>query len=33
MGKTLPPLTWFRSFEAAARTLSFTAAAEEIGLT
>ncbi|WP_147108280.1 LysR family transcriptional regulator [Tateyamaria sp. syn59] len=33
MGKSLPPLTWFRSFEAAARTLSFTAAAEEIGLT
>lgn len=31
--RTLPPLTWFRSFEAAARTLSFTAAAEEIGLT
>ncbi|WP_108781458.1 LysR family transcriptional regulator [Pontivivens insulae] len=33
MGKSLPPLTWFRSFEAAARTLSFTAAADEIGLT
>ena len=33
MAKSLPPLTWFRSFEAAARTLSFTAAAEEIGLT
>lgn len=33
MTKSLPPLTWFRSFEAAARTLSFTAAAEEIGLT
>lgn len=33
MSKSLPPLTWFRSFEAAARTLSFTAAAEEIGLT
>ncbi|WP_438955161.1 LysR family transcriptional regulator [Cognatiyoonia sp.] len=31
--KSLPPLTWFRSFEAAARHLSFTAAAEEIGLT
>ena len=31
--KSLPPLTWFRSFEAAARTFSFTAAAEEIGLT
>jgi len=33
VSRTLPPLTWFRSFEAAARTLSFTAAAEEIGLT
>ena len=33
MGKSLPPLTWFRAFEAAARHLSFTAAAEEIGLT
>ncbi len=33
MSKSLPPLTWFRSFEAAARTLSFTIAAEEIGLT
>lgn len=33
MRRSLPPLTWFRSFEAAARTLSFTAAAEEIGLT
>jgi LysR family glycine cleavage system transcriptional activator len=33
MKRRLPPLTWFRSFEAAARTLSFTAAAEEIGLT
>lgn len=33
MAKSLPPLTWFRSFEAAARNLSFTAAAEEIGLT
>ena len=33
MAKSLPPLTWFRSFEAAARTLSFTAAADEIGLT
>lgn len=33
MAKTLPPLTWFRSFEAAARYLSFTAAAKEIGLT
>ena len=33
MAKSLPPLTWFRSFEAAARHLSFTAAAGEIGLT
>ncbi len=31
--KTLPPLTWFRSFEAAARTQSTTAAAAEVGLT
>lgn len=33
MSRTLPPLTWFRTFEAAARKLSFTAAAEEIGMT
>ncbi|SMX29368.1 Glycine cleavage system transcriptional activator [Pelagimonas phthalicica] len=33
MKKSLPPLTWFRAFEAAARHLSFTAAGEEIGLT
>ena len=33
MTRSLPPLTWFRSFEATARTLSFTAAAEEVGLT
>ncbi|MCR9111053.1 LysR family transcriptional regulator [Marivita sp. XM-24bin2] len=33
MGKPLPPLGWIRSFEAAARHLSFTAAAEELGLT
>ena len=33
MAKSLPPLTWFRAFEAAARRLSFTAAAEEIGMT
>ena len=33
MGKSLPPLTWFRAFEAAARHLSFTAAAAEVGLT
>ncbi|MEM8655321.1 MAG: LysR family transcriptional regulator [Pseudomonadota bacterium] len=33
MAKTLPPLGWLRSFEAAARHLNFTAAAEELGLT
>ncbi|EFO32940.1 glycine cleavage system transcriptional activator [Roseibium sp. TrichSKD4] len=33
MTKSLPPLTWFRTFEAAARHLSFTAAANEIGMT
>lgn len=33
MTKALPPLTWFRAFEAAARSLSFTAAAAEIGMT
>lgn len=33
MKKPLPPLTWFRAFEAAARHLSFTAAGAEIGLT
>jgi LysR family glycine cleavage system transcriptional activator len=33
MAKALPPLTWFRAFEAAARNLSFTAAAFEIGMT
>ena len=33
MRKNLPPLTWLRSFEAAARNLSFTAAAGELGLT
>jgi LysR family glycine cleavage system transcriptional activator len=33
MTKSLPPLNWFRAFEAAARNLSFTAAAEEIGMT
>ncbi len=31
--KTLPPLNYIRSFEAAARHLSFTRAAEELGLT
>lgn len=29
----MPPLNWLRSFEAAARTLSFTAAATELGIT
>lgn len=33
MAKSLPPLTWFRTFEAAARHLSFTTAASEIGMT
>lgn len=33
MKNTLPPLAWFRSFEAAARSLNFTTAADEIGLT
>lgn len=33
MARSLPPLTWFRSFEAAARHLNFTAAAAEIGMT
>lgn len=33
MTKTLPPLGWLRSFEAAARHLSFTASAEELGMT
>lgn len=33
MAKSPPPLTWFRSFESAARHLNFTAAAQEIGLT
>ena len=33
MSRSLPPLTWFRAFEAAARHLSFTAAAQELGLT
>lgn len=33
MRRSIPPLTWFRSFEASARNLSFTAAADEIGLT
>lgn len=33
MARALPPLNWFRSFEAAARHLNFTAAADELGLT
>ena len=33
MPKPLPPLTWFRAFDAAARHLSFTQAAAELGLT
>ncbi|WP_345741674.1 LysR family transcriptional regulator [Roseovarius nanhaiticus] len=33
MVKSLPPLAWFRAFESAARHLSFTAAASEIGMT
>lgn len=33
MNRPLPPLNWLRSFEAAARHLSFTAAADELSLT
>lgn len=33
MGQSLPPLTWFRAFDSAARHLSFTRAAAELGLT
>ncbi|WP_425045722.1 LysR family transcriptional regulator [Primorskyibacter sp. S87] len=33
MARSLPPLNWFRAFDAAARHLSFTAAAAEIGMT
>lgn len=33
MPRSLPPLTWFRAFEASARHLSFTAAAQELHLT
>lgn len=33
MKPALPPLTWLRSFEAAARHLNFSAAADELGLT
>lgn len=32
-GRSLPPLTWLRAFEAAARHLSFTVAAQELNLT
>lgn len=32
-GQNLPPLTWLRAFEAAARHLSFTLAAKELNLT
>lgn len=31
--RVLPPIGWFRAFESAARLLSFTAAADELGLT
>lgn len=33
MARTIPPLAWFRAFESAARHLSFTAAAAELGVT
>jgi LysR family glycine cleavage system transcriptional activator len=33
MAKKLPPLNWLRTFEAAATTMSFTAAARELGIT
>ncbi|WP_238365703.1 LysR family transcriptional regulator [Mesobacterium pallidum] len=33
MSRSLPPLNWFRAFEASARHLNFTAAADEIGMT
>ena len=33
MPRQMPPLPWFRAFEAAARHLNFTAASEELGLT
>ncbi|WP_420547970.1 LysR family transcriptional regulator [Curvivirga sp.] len=33
MGKSLPPLGWFRTFEASARHLNFSAAADELGMT
>ena len=33
MTRHLPPLNWFRVFEAAARHQKFTAAADELGMT
>lgn len=33
MTRSLPPLGWFRAFECAARLQSFTAAADELGMT
>lgn len=33
MARSMPPLAWFRAFESAARHLSFTAAATELGVT
>ncbi len=33
MARSIPPLTWFRAFESSARTLNFTAAAQELGMT
>lgn len=33
MARAIPPLAWFRAFESAARHLSFTAAAAELGVT
>lgn len=33
MSRSLPPLGWFRAFECAAQRLSFTAAANELGMT
>ncbi|MCT4369206.1 LysR family transcriptional regulator [Yangia mangrovi] len=33
MARSLPPVAWFRAFEASARHLNFTAAADEIGMT
>lgn len=33
MARSLPPLTWFRAFECAARHLSFTGAAREMNIT